>query len=88
MFWKYSPKSPHGITKRSVFLCPKKATHTTLLVHAVIGVVTTSFMTVYWSLSYTLGVSSPQVRDIINAPFPYIIDLLSLSGSVCLLICR
>ncbi|KAH7710959.1 SRG-10 protein [Aphelenchoides avenae] len=58
-----------------------------LLIHAVIGVVTTSFMTVYWSLSYTLGVTSPQVRDIINAPFPYIIDLLSLSGSVCLLIC-
>lgn len=59
-----------------------------LLIYAFLGLVTQLLMAIFWSLSYFVATSDDAVRNGIRSAFPYVVDLMSLSGSVCLLMTR
>lgn len=57
------------------------------LVFALLGFAGQLCMAAFWALTFSLGTSA-EARRILVDLLPFIVDLLSLSGSPCLLITR
>ncbi|KAH7722678.1 hypothetical protein AAVH_09763 [Aphelenchoides avenae] len=57
-----------------------------LLIYAILGLVTQLLMASFWAVTFTVSMYNAEVRAVTKASLPYIVDLLSLTGSVCLLI--
>lgn len=45
-------------------------------------------MCAFWGVTYGVSMYDARVRNVTKTLLPYIVDLLSLSGSVCLLTTR
>lgn len=58
------------------------------VVYAVMSLVSQLLMAVFWGVCYSVSMYNPYVRNVTKTALPYIVDLLSLSGSFCLLITR
>ncbi|KAH7717919.1 hypothetical protein AAVH_14650 [Aphelenchoides avenae] len=56
-----------------------------LLVYAMMGLVAQSLMAAYFAIVLTAGNLAPAVTATAQKAVPYIVDLLSLGGSLCLL---
>ncbi|KAH7684416.1 hypothetical protein AAVH_41076, partial [Aphelenchoides avenae] len=57
-----------------------------LLIYAIIGLVSQLLMAAIWFTSHVIGMHSAVGQAIVKASLPYVIDLLSLSGPLCLLV--
>ncbi|KAH7722079.1 hypothetical protein AAVH_10381 [Aphelenchoides avenae] len=57
-----------------------------LLIYAIIGLISQLLMAAIWFTSHVIGMHSEVGQAIVKASLPYVIDLLSLSGPLCLLV--